>query len=262
DAGVYTNAVAGTALRAATRAAAVLGRSAPAAWTTIADHLRMPFDQNQQVFLQYAGYDGSLIKQADTVLLIYPVEWPMTSQVASNTPDYYAQRTDPDGPAMTDSVHAIDAAAIDQPGCATHTYLMRSIVPFVRDPFAQFAEARGSKPGSQDPLAGSPALNFLTREGGFLPGFSNGLTGLRWRSERVHLDPMMPPQLGGGVTLRGLHWQGRTFDITVRPTRTTLPQTAGEPVGVGWARGRQAASTGSSVQVPTRRPDLTPTDDA
>ena len=35
-------------------------RSAPAAWKTIADKLRMPFDQKQQVFLQYDGYTGSL----------------------------------------------------------------------------------------------------------------------------------------------------------------------------------------------------------
>ena len=260
--GVYTNAVAATSLRNATRAAALVGQTAPPAWTKIADRLRMPFDQQQQVFLQYDGYDGSQIKQADTVLLIYPVEWPMTSQVAANTLDYYAQRTDPDGPAMTDSVHAVDAAAIGQPGCATHTYLMRSIVPFVRDPFAQFAEARGSKPGAQDPLAGAPAMNFLTGEGGFLQVFTNGLTGLRWRSDRVHLDPMLPPQLGSGVTLHGLHWQGRTFDITVGPTRTTLTQTAGQPFAVESPQGTQTSSTGSSVQVPTRRPDLAPTDDA
>jgi trehalose/maltose hydrolase-like predicted phosphorylase len=260
--GVYTNAVAATALRDATRAAALVGKSAPAAWTTIADHLRMPFDQTQQVFLQYDGYAGSQIKQADTVLLIYPVEWPMTSQVAANTLDYYAQRTDPDGPAMTDSVHAIDAAEIGQPGCATHTYLMRSIVPFVRDPFAQFAEARGSKPGAQDPLAGAPAMNFLTGEGGFLQVFTNGLTGLRWRSDRVHLDPMLPPQLGSGVTLRGLHWQGRTFDIAVGPTQTTLTQTAGTPFAVESPQGTQTSSTGAPVRIPTRRPDLAPTDDA
>jgi trehalose/maltose hydrolase-like predicted phosphorylase len=261
--GVYTNAVAATALRAATTAAAVIGKKAPAIWTTIADHLRMPFDQTRQIFLQYDGYDGTQqIKQADTVLLIYPVEWPMTSQVASNTLDFYAQRTDPDGPAMTDSVHAIDAAAIGQPGCATHTYLMRSIVPFVRDPFAQFAEARGSKPGAQDPLAGSPALNFLTGEGGFLQVFTNGLTGLRWRSDRVHLDPMLPPQLGSGVTLRGLHWQGRTFDITVGPSQTTLTQTAGQPFAVESPQGTQTSSTGASLRFTTRRPDLAPTDDA
>ena len=165
--GVFTNAGAAIALRNATRAAAILGEPAPAQWTVIADHLRMPFDDQNQVFLQYDGYQGTQIKQADTVLLLYPLEWPMSTQVAANTLDYYAPRTDPDGPAMTDAIHAVDAAQIGEPGCATHTYLMRSIRPFVRDPFAQFTEARGDKAGAQDPLAGSPAYNFLTGSGGF-----------------------------------------------------------------------------------------------
>jgi cellobiose phosphorylase len=97
---------------------------------------------------------------------------------------------------------------------------MRAIKPFVRDPFAQFAEARGSKPGAQDPLAGAPAFNFLTGEGDFTQVFTNGLIGLRWRADRVHLDPMLPPQLERGVTLKGLHWQGRTFDVSVGPDNT------------------------------------------
>ncbi len=260
--GVYTNAVAATALRDATQAAQLLGESAPAQWTTIADHLRMPFDSQRQVFLQYDGYNGSLIKQADTVLLLYPVEWPMSAQVAASTLDFYAERTDPDGPAMTDSVHAVDAAEIGEPGCATHTYLMRAIKPFVRDPFAQFAEARGSKPGSQDPLAGAPAFNFLTGEGGFLQVFTNGLTGLRWRADRVHLDPMLPPQLGGGVTLKGLHWQGRTFDVSVGPNSTTVSETAGAPFTVESPQGMQMVSSGSPLSLKTRRPDLVPTDNA
>ena len=44
---------------------------------------------------------------------------------------------------------------------------MRSILPFVRGPYAQFVEARGDKAGAHDPLAGSPAFNFLTGSGGF-----------------------------------------------------------------------------------------------
>ena len=47
DDGVFTNAGAATALRNATAAAAILGEPAPAQWTTIADHLRMPFDAHQ-----------------------------------------------------------------------------------------------------------------------------------------------------------------------------------------------------------------------
>jgi trehalose/maltose hydrolase-like predicted phosphorylase len=257
--GVFTNAGAATALRNATAAAKVLGEPAPGKWKTIADRLRMPFDSTNQVFSQYQGYQGTLIKQADTVLLIYPMEWPMSQTVAANTLDYYAERTDPDGPAMTDAIHAVDSAQIGEPGCATNTYLDRSIKPFVRDPFAQFAEARGDKAGSLDPLAGSPAYDFLTGAGGFAQVFTYGLTGFRWRSDRVHLDPMLPPQLSGGVTLKGLQWQGRTFDVDIGPTSTRVTLRSGGAFTLETPAGTKSVS--GSVSIPTRRPDLVPTDD-
>ncbi|MEA2313024.1 MAG: hypothetical protein QOE28_2992, partial [Solirubrobacteraceae bacterium] len=258
--GVFTNAGAALALRNATKAAQILGEPAPAQWTTIADHLRMPFDSTRQVFLQYDGYPGTVIKQADTVLLIYPLEWPMSQQVAANTLDYYAQRTDPDGPAMTDAIHAVDSAQIGAPGCATNTYLDRSVKPFIRDPFGQFAEARGDKAGANDPLAGSPAYDFTTGSGGFSQVFTFGLTGFRWRSDRLHLDPMLPPQLSGGVTLTGLHWQGRTFDVKIGPSTTTVTLRGGAPASLETPAGTQTLS--SSLSIPTRRPDLAPTTDA
>jgi len=259
--GVFTNAGAATALRNATKAAQILRLSAPAQWTTIADKLRMPFDTTNQVFLQYAGYSGTLIKQADTVLLIYPMEWPMSPQVAANTLDYYAERTDPDGPAMSDAIHAVDSAQIGEPGCATKTYLDRSIEPFVRDPFAQFAEARGDKAGAQDPLAGSPAYDFLTGAGGFTQVFTHGLTGFRWRTDGIYLDPMLPPQLSAGVTLSGLHWQGRTFDVHIGASTTTVTLRAGNALPVETSGGTHIIGAGSSLSIPTRRPDLAPTAD-
>lgn len=257
---VFTNAVAAIALRNAKEAATALGEKVPAEWTTIADNLRMPFDKAQQVFMQYDGYDGSVIKQADTALLLYPLEWPMSKKVAANTLDYYTERTDPDGPAMTDAVHAIDAAAIGEPGCSTNTYLMRSIKPFVRDPFGQFAEARGVKAGAGDPLAGSPALHFLTGSGGFLQVFTNGLTGFRWRGDRLVVDPLLPPQLPKGFKITGADWQGRVFDITVGPDTTTLSLRSGKPVTVESAEGDAVVSTGAPLTIKTRRPDLVPTD--
>jgi trehalose/maltose hydrolase-like predicted phosphorylase len=258
--GVFTNGGASLALRNATEAARILGEPAPAKWETIAGNLRMPFDETKQIFSQYDGYDGSqLIKQADTVLLIYPLEWPMSSQVAANTLDYYAERSDPDGPAMTDAMHAVDSALIGEPGCATNTYLNRSIKPFVRDPFAQYVEARGDKAGANDPLAGSPALNFTTGSGGFAQVFLYGLTGFRWRAEHVLLDPMLPPQLAGGVTLEGLKWRGRTFDVRIGATTTTVTLRSGAALPVR-ARGVDySVGSGGSLSLPTRRPDLAPT---
>ncbi|MGW0787025.1 glycosyl hydrolase family 65 protein [Streptomyces sp. NPDC002911] len=258
--GVFTNAVAATALRNATRAAALLGHQAPSGWTRVADGLRIPYDAERKIFLQYAGYNGSTIKQADTVLLVYPLEWPMAEGAAAATLDYYAARTDPDGPAMTDSVHAIDAAAIGEPGCATYTYLQRAVRPFVRGPYALFSEARGEKSGAEDPLSGFPAEDFLTGKGGFLQVFTHGLTGLRLREDGVRLDPLLPPQLREGVELTGLRYRGRTYDIAVGPRTTTVRLTDGEPFTVHTPAGPRRLSV--TLTLPTRRPDLTPTSDA
>ncbi|MFJ2641429.1 MULTISPECIES: discoidin domain-containing protein [unclassified Streptomyces] len=258
--GVFTNAVAATALRNATRAAQLLGHPAPAEWQRVADGLRIPYDPARKLFLQYAGYNGSTIKQADTVLLIYPLEWPMEPGAAAATLDYYAARTDPDGPAMTDSVHAIDAAAIGEPGCATYTYLQRAVRPFMRGPYALFSEARGAKSGAQDPLSGSPAEDFLTGKGGFLQVFTHGLTGLRLREDGVRLDPMLPPQLGSGVTLTGLRYRGRTYDLAIGPRTTTVRLTSGAPFTVHSPDGPRLLT--GTLALPTRRPDLAATTDA
>lgn len=260
DDGVFTNAGAATTLRTAARAAQLLGKDAPAHWNTVADKLRIPYDKKKQVFQQYDGYKGSVIKQADTVLLMYPLEWPMSKQAATNTLDYYAARTDPDGPAMTDSVHAIDAAAIGEPGCSAYTYLTRSIRPFSRGPFNVFSEARGDKAGASDPLSGSPAQNFTTGQGGFLQVFTNGLTGMRMRENSVHLDPMLPPQLSQGIKLNGQRWQGRTYDIAIGAHETTVRLTHGEPFEIETPQGKQVVSQDAPAHIKTRRPDLEPTD--
>jgi hypothetical protein len=181
----------------------------------------------------------------------------MPKPVSQNTLDYYAPRTDPDGPAMTDSAHAIDAAAIGEPGCATNTYLDRSIRPFEKDPFAQFSEARGERAGEG---AGAPTFNFLTGAGGYTQVFTHGLTGMRWRGDEVVLDPTLPPQLGEGVELTGLKWQGRTFDVRIGGHQTTVVLRSGDPFTVQAPEGEHVVSEAQPLMLKTRRPDLEPTD--
>ncbi|WP_103531118.1 glycosyl hydrolase family 65 protein [Streptomyces sp. SM11] len=260
DDGVFTNAVAATALRNATRAAHLLGHRPPAGWNEVADGLRIPYDAGKKVFLQYAGYNGSTIKQADAVLLTYPLEWPMEPGAAAATLDYYAARTDPDGPAMTDSVHAIDAAETGEPGCSAYTYLQRAVRPYLRGPYDLFSEARGEKSGAQDPLSGFPADDFLTGKGGFLQVFTHGLTGLRLREDGVRLDPTLPPQLHEGVTLKGLRHRDAAYEVEIGPRTTTVRLTSGTPFTVHTAKGPYRLD--STLTLPTRRPDLTPTADA
>ncbi|WP_374215164.1 glycosyl hydrolase family 65 protein [Streptomyces longispororuber] len=265
DDGVYTNAVAATSLRAAAKAARLVGERPDPAWTDIAGRLRIPYDARRKVFLQYAGYDiahGRDIKQADAVLLLYPLDWrPMPKGAAAATLDYYAAHTDRDGPAMTDSVHAVAAAGIGEPGCSTYTFLERASRPFFRAPFGTFSESRGAKAGAGDALAGSPAQDFLTGKGGFLQVFTHGLTGMRLRDgDVVRLDPMLPPQLAKGVTVKGLQWRGRTYDVAIGAERTTVRLTSGAPFAVDAPGGRRTV-TADGITLPTRRPDRVPTTD-
>lgn len=262
DDGVYTNAVAALALRNAVRAAQVLGEPSVPEWSAIADRLRIPFDRDRQIFLQYQGYRGTKIKQADTALLLYPLEWPMSNDVAVKTLDYYVEHTDPDGPAMTDSVHAIDAAEIGEPGCSSYTYLERAVRPFVREPFGQLSETRGDKVAEHKASPGTPAFNFDTAAGGLIQSFTNGLAGLRYRENAIRLNPVLPPQLTDGIVIHGLHWQGRVFDVQVGPQQSTVTVSTGEPLPVESATGTQLASVGHPLVLKTRRPDLLPTDNA
>ncbi|CAM5428743.1 hypothetical protein SCALM49S_03113 [Streptomyces californicus] len=255
DDGVFTNAVAATALRNATRAARLLGHRPPAAWNRVADGLRIPYDAERKVYLQYAGYNGSTIKQADTVLLTYPLEWPMEPGAAAATLDYYAARTDPDGPAMTDSVHAIDAAETGEPGCSAYTYLQRAVRPFMRGPYDLFSEARGEKAGAEDPLSGFPAEDFLTGKGGFLQVFTHGLTGLRLREDGVRLAPTLPPQLGEGVTAKGLRFRDAVYDVGIGPRTTTVRLGSGQPVHGPHGRGPAPADRDADPAHPSPRPD-------
>jgi trehalose/maltose hydrolase-like predicted phosphorylase len=253
DNSAYTNAAAATALRDAIQAARVVGAAAPSSWSTVADGLArtMPFDSSLNIYDEYDGYDGAQIKQADVVMLTYPLDFPLPAGVGLSDLEYYAPRTDLQGPAMTDAIHSIDASRLNAAGCSAYTYLLRSYEPFLRPPFDQFAETRtGSQTG----------FNFLTGIGGFLQVFEYGYSGLRFTPNAIQLDPSLSPQLPG-ITLANLRWQGRVFTITIGPESTQVKLNSGPALPVQAPSGMLTVATGGSITLPTRRPDRQPTSD-
>lgn len=247
-----TNAGASRILKIATQAAALVGAKADPAWQEIAGGLVLPMDTRDGVHAEYAGYDGRKIKQADVALMIYPYEYPMPAAQARADLAYYAARTDPDGPAMTDSVQAIAAMQLRLPGCLPWHYLERSVAPFVRAPFAQFSEARGNKAGDN---AGAPAYVFETGAGGFLQTFLYGLTGLRWRSDHLVFKPLLMPQVSRRVLIRGLHYQGRVLDLALGLEHSSITLRSGPAVRVEASSGEWMLRPGATRVVDTARPD-------
>jgi trehalose/maltose hydrolase-like predicted phosphorylase len=250
DDSVYTNVTARDALRIAADIAAKTGHAAKPAWAQVADGLRiLPPEGSPLHHPEFHGYHGQTVKQADITLLSYPWEEPQSDALTQSDLDYYVPRTDPNGPSMTDAIHSIVTSQLGTPGCAAFTFTRRSVDPFMRGPYDQFSEARTGG-----------AFTFTTGAGGFLQEFLYGYSGMRWRGDAVRLDPSLPPQLDG-VTLRAVHWRGRTLRIAIRRTSTHVELLDGPALTVRHAGEAHRLPPGATLTLPTRRPDLRPTAD-
>ena len=93
---IYTNYAASRNLLFSAEAADELGESAPTAtWKKVAGALPLLFNDTLGVHMEYAGYSGAKIKQADVVLLGYPLMMNMSKAVRKADVEYYSPRTDP-----------------------------------------------------------------------------------------------------------------------------------------------------------------------
>ena len=62
-------------------------------------------------------------------MLTYPLEYPQADPL--DNLDFYAIHTSPNGPAMTYSNFAIDAAEISVQGCSSFSFLLAGSAPYV-----------------------------------------------------------------------------------------------------------------------------------
>ena len=252
DNDAYTNAAASLELEATIEAAGILGKTVPPSWSAIGAGLikTMPVDASLNIYLEHQGYVAQQIKQADVVMLTFPLDFSMPKSMGVNDLNFYTPRTDVNGPAMTDAIHSIAAAAIGAGGCSAYTYMLRSYQPFLREPYLQFSEFAPVK-------LTATAYDFLTGVGGFMQEFLYGFSGLRPQVDAVRLDPSLPPQLAG-ITLSNLAWQGRTFTMHIGPQESSVTLNSGAALPVITPAGAKTVEPGAPLIIPTRRPDLEP----
>ncbi|OON14152.1 glycosyl hydrolase family 65 central catalytic domain protein, partial [Opisthorchis viverrini] len=243
----YTNTIASLSLAAPAVFARYYGDPVPEEyldWENKAKSLWMPRDTVNKVMLEHEDYVlGTCVKQADTILLTYPLMYNQPEAWKRNMVDLYAKVTDPNGPAMTWSIFCICALELKEFD-RSMDYFERSI-EHVHGPFLGWTEVRD----------GSGAANFLTGAGGFLQSIVNGFAGVRIsliphpRSkptcpDSVHtvaalfLTPSVPTRFAQVVSiirLQHLHFQQRTLTIHIDLTEqnVTLVLTQGLPLSVG-----------------------------
>ncbi|MBF6447972.1 glycoside hydrolase family 65 protein [Nocardia elegans] len=232
----------------AARAAGLSGLPVDPRWADIAAHMAMPPDIAPGVPAEYLGYTGAPIKQADTVLLSYPFTYAAPGYSPAATTRYYFDRTDPDGPNMSNSVGAILSARYDP--CNTQYYLDRSVQPYAREPYGFQAEARGDRSGAN--AQGQSAWIFVTGAAGFLQGLLYAPLGLRWTESGPSIDPMLPGGFPDGLTMRGLAIGATRTTVHITPANTTLTLTSGDPITLQTPGGPVELVPGQPLSIPTR----------
>ena len=197
----FTNAAAKVALQNATRAAAISGYTAPAIWKTIADGLKFNYDPDG-VTLEYEGYSGQMIKQADVNLLAYPLGVVSDPKQMRRDLEYYEKKIDMvNGPAMTFSVFAIQYARLGDRRKASEMF-RRAYDSNLRPPFGVFAET---------PVSNNPY--FMTGAGGLLQAVLFGFGGLSISEDGIIQDkPMLPPGWRS-LVIKGVGPEKTTFIV-------------------------------------------------
>ncbi|KAH8145046.1 uncharacterized protein LAJ45_10957 [Morchella importuna] len=277
DNGAFTNAGVKVLMGIAKAAAELLGYPAPEKWTDIEENIFIPYNTEASVIPEYGGMNGSVeIKQADVVLINYPLEFRLNESQALGDLDFYARAQSPDGPAMTWAMFAINAADLSPAGCASYTYFVYASQPYMREPYYQFSEQMNDNITENGNT--NPAFTFLTGHGGFLQIPTHGFTGYRPRLDAFYLDPSLPPQLKG-LEIKGMKHQGAVFNVRIELENTTITRVpprktlaarnttasldAPVTVRIGTRNamaGDWQVALGESLVIPTRRPDLNGTD--
>ncbi|NXP94211.1 PGGHG glucosidase, partial [Passerina amoena] len=203
DNSAYTNAVARRSLNFAAVLARDLLLPVPEEWEDRARKIKVPFDEERKYHPEYDGYSpGEPVKQADVVLLGFPLMHPMSAEVRRNDLEMYEPVTDPAGPAMTWSMFAVGWLELKELQRAWSQ--LEKCFSNITEPFKVWVE-------NSD---GSGAVNFLTGMGGFLQVILFGFTGFRITRSGLLFDPAFPE----GITelkLSSISYLGNRLEVTI-----------------------------------------------
>lgn len=231
DNGAYTNAAISACMKWATIIANHLGKSTPESFKKILGHVNVPVSEDdERIVLEYTNMESSIgVKQADVIMMTYPLsnELISTDQAIANL-EYYASKQVSYGPAMTFPIFSIVSAAMLDTGCADESYLLKSIRPFLRGPFAQFSEQSNDNYLTNGGT--HPAFPFLTAHGGFLQVILLGVFGMRFNYEiendkivRVlQFDAHNLSLLPNGAHIEGVRYLNHTLSLTLKDLKLTI----------------------------------------
>ena len=108
----------------------------------MAEGLKLLYDPKLDFHPEHVGWNFTTIKQADVVMLGYPLSYEMPLTTQQNDLAIYAKATDPNGPGMTWSIHSIVYRDIGNETEAAR-YFLKGYDSYVRGAFKTWHEGYG-----------------------------------------------------------------------------------------------------------------------
>ncbi|MBQ7996230.1 MAG: glycoside hydrolase family 65 protein [Paludibacteraceae bacterium] len=184
DNNAYTIGAAKTNLQYALSAAKVLGIKTPQEWTEAESRLHWKY-LSDNVIAVNETYDGQVTKQADVILLAYPLHL-LTDpgEIERNIAYYKSKVPDKQTPAMSKSIYAVIYSRMGKADEALY-YWRDSYLPNLNPPFRVIAEFNGGT----NPY-------FITGAGGTLQSLLFGFAGLDITDKglKQNYKPILPPE--------------------------------------------------------------------
>lgn len=178
-------------------------------WIDIATKIKVLYDARLDYHPQYEDYEpGTEIKQADTVLVGYPLMFPMNRTTRINDLKFYGNATRDNGPAMSNSMYAINYLDVDDETKA-NAMLISSYKPFIRRPFNVWSEVVEGEEG---------ATNFITGAGGFLQTMLSGFLGIRLTLQHLEIRNPRRPQNCTNLRVSGISFLKSKFELQINAT--------------------------------------------
>lgn len=200
DDNAFTNGAAKRVLRDVTRAAEVLGKKVDPKWMEISDNLVFTYDE-EGVTMEYTGYKGQTIKQTDVNMLAYPLGVITDREQTVRDIDYYFNRIDPNGPAMSNAIIAVLHARLGDPENGFKVF-KKSYMDKIRPPFRVLSEN-----------ADNSRVSFATGLGGILQSVIFGFGGIEITENGIIQLPTQLPSHWKSLTITGVGVEKNTYRV-------------------------------------------------
>jgi len=201
DNDAFTNAAAKANLQNATAAAKILGVTADADWTNVANNIPV-LKFSDGVTKEHATYRDTGIKQADVNLLAYPLKEITDPIQIKKDLEFYEKRVPNEGtPAMTQAIFTLLYSRLGDGEKAYH-WFKDAYVPNLNPPFNVIAETKGGT----NPY-------FATGAGGIIQSVLMGFGGLEITPNGVTQIKSSLPKQWKKLTITGVGIEKKTFAV-------------------------------------------------